>query len=230
MLILREFTLSDTESCSYIPENNSRYEYFLAADLNEDELDVVLRSGWRKFGWYYFRPRCDGCASCVPVRVPVNSFSPSKSQRRVIRKNMGVRARIRPLNYSDEVYDIYCEHSRDRFHKEASMPDFMFNFYQVSCPAAQSEYYLGGRLMAVGFLDVSARALSTVYFVYRSEFSVYSPGIFSVIREIEFARDMGKEYYYLGYYVAECPRMRYKNTFRPAEKYSWDEKKWLVGA
>jgi arginine-tRNA-protein transferase len=59
---------------------------------------------------------------------------------------------------------------------------------------------------------------------------VYSPGIFSVIREIEFARDMGKEYYYLGYYVAECPRMRYKNTFRPTEKYSWDEKKWLVGA
>lgn len=229
MLIIKDFSRSDPEKCPYIPERMCSYEYFLALALSDAELNIVLSNSWRKFGCYYFRPSCDGCRSCIPIRVPVNSFVPSKSQRRVIKKNSHVRSELIPLQYSDEIYDIYCEHSMGRFdpNMNTSLQDFTFNFYQQSCPSFQSMYYLDGRLVAVGFLDKSNEALSSVYFIYRMEFSKMSPGIYSILREMEFARSLGLKYYYLGYFVGENMKMSYKNRFKPNEMFSWEEKKWL---
>ncbi len=227
MLTLQEPRLSDESPCPYLPGRTARYEYFFALDLDARELDALIATGWRKFGLYFFRPGCPGCRNCVPLRVPVAGFRPSKGQRRVIRKNIRTETRFGALRYRPEIFSIYSEHSRDRFGREGEIEDFLTNFYQESCPGLQSEYYLDGRLMAVGFLDRSSGGLSSVYFVFRTEFARNSPGIYSVIREIELAASLGLPYYYLGYHVEGCPRMEYKAEFRPCEYYSWEQSRWL---
>lgn len=227
MLMLQDLALSEPAVCPYIPSEEAVNLYFIAARLDEKELNGILERGWRKFGWYYFRPACGGCERCTPLRVLTRRFEPTKSQRRVIRKNAGVEVRFSDLCYRDEIYEIYLEHSRARFQAAGSPEDFLLSFYNPSCPAIQSEYYKDGRLVGVGFLDRTHEALSSVYFVYRSEMLGHSPGIYSILREVELARSLDLPYYYLGYHVGESSRMAYKGRFRPHEIYSWREKKWV---
>lgn len=226
MLIYQNTTLSDAEPCVYLEGRMSRHEYFLALDLDGIELDRLLARGWRKFGYYFFRPRCDACAGCIPLRVPVHDFKPTKSQRRVMRKNAGLRLEFHPLRFRDEIYEIYLDHSFSRFKTNPNLEDFLLSFYKRSCPSMQSEYYDGERLMGVGFLDVGEESLSSVYFIFRSEYASMSPGIYSVLGEIEHARSLGKKFYYLGYYVPGCGRMTYKARFSPHERYSWAAQSW----
>lgn len=227
MIILQDPQISYFSECSYIPDELWRYEYFFALQLDGDELEEFLSKGWRKFGAYYFRPKCGGCTKCIPLRVLVNEFKPSRSQRRVLRKGADIRVEFAPLKYRDDVYEIYSDHSLNRFNRETEKEEFISTFYTESCPSLQSEYYLNGRLIAVGFLDISSRSLSSVYFIYKTEFEDYSPGVLSVISEIEYARSIGLEYYYLGYYINENRSMSYKNRFHPHELFDWESKKWI---
>jgi len=226
MLIIQERAFSEEAPCPYLPDRMMRNEYFFATDINGEELNGLLAEGWRKFGIYYFRPACRACRACTPLRVLTKEFRPSRSQRRVMDKNRDVRVRFGDLRHSGEIFEMYREHSLGRFGMEVSAEDFLFNFYQRSCPSLQSEYYLEGRLMAVGYLDWTHEAMSTVYFFYRMEFASRSPGVFSIIRELEMAGTAGLLYYYLGYYVPGSSRMEYKARFSPCEVYDWDKKKW----
>ncbi len=228
MLLIQENSLSEEVPCSYLPDRMMRNEFFFAMNLAETELNDLLSRGWRKFGFYFFKPACRDCRTCIPLRVRITGFTPGKSQRRILKKNSDLEVRFGPLQQSKEIFEIYREHSVERFGMEVTPEDFMFNFYQQSCPGLQSEFYLDGGLAGVGYLDRTNEALSTVYFIYRMEYASRSPGIFSILKEIELARDMGLEYYYLGYYVPGCGRMEYKGHFSSSEVYSWTEKKWAA--
>ena len=227
MKLLQEPRLSYFGPCPYIHEERCRFEYFYACDLDGPDLDEFLMRGWRKFGTYFFRPRCGFCKSCVPLRIPARKFKPTKSQRRLARKCEGIAVRFRALEYRDEIFNIYREHSRDRFGRESDLDEFIASFYDSSCPALQSEYYFGDELIAVGFLDVSAEALSSVYFVYKTAYQQYRLGSYSIIKETEHAALLGLAYYYLGYYVQENRSMAYKNYFHPHEIFDWDSQSWL---
>jgi leucyl-tRNA---protein transferase len=227
MIVLQETKLSEFVQCPYLPEKNLRFVYTFLAELNEEEIESFLSTGWRKFGIYYFKPECGSCIDCIPIRVLVNEFIPSKSQRRILRKNSHVEVKFSDLDYKDEIYNIYENHSRVKFGKETDREDFITSFYTPSCPSFQSEYYLDGKLFAVGFLDVSNKALSSVYFAYNTDFEKYSPGTYSVLKEIEFAKSLGLKYYYLGYYIKNNKSMSYKNRYFPNEKFDWESGLWI---
>lgn len=226
MIVIKETTLSELQECPYLPDRMLRYSYFFAARVAQEELDVLLEEGWRKFGYYYFKPDCPGCQECVPLRIPVKDFTPSRSQKRVLKNGSDLELAFSPLQYRDEVFEVYQEHSLSRFGRTSDKDDFMSSFYRMSCPAFQSEYYLGDTLAAVGFLDRSSRALSSVYFVYRDSAARYSPGILSILREIEEAKKMGALYYYLGYYIRDNKSMSYKNRFYPHERLDMETGTW----
>jgi len=158
--------MSIWDSCSYIEDLNWRFEYFFAADLSEYELGELLSQGWRKFGIYFFRPNCVNCYDCVPLRVVADDFLPTKSQRRVLKKGSNIKVRFEPLKFREEIYDIYKDHSENRFGKETDLNDFLNNFYIESCKSIQSEYYLNDKLIGVGFLDIADDALSSVYYIF----------------------------------------------------------------
>ena len=212
-------------TCEYFNEREWRFQYFFAEKVNARELDMLLQSGWRKFGRYYFRPVCEGCRACIPIRIPVREYSPSRNQRRVSRKGREVKVEFNPLQYRDEIYEIYRDHSLNRFGNRTECSDFITSFYSVSCPSMQAEYYIDGVLAGVSFLDRSEEALNSVYFIFRNEFQSYRLGTLSVVREVYYAASQGLKFYYLGYYVDGNRRMRYKDYFRPNQKYEWHKEK-----
>jgi arginine-tRNA-protein transferase len=228
MILLQETFLSDSHQCPYLEDQSARYEYFFAIDVKGDELERLLETGWRKFGAYFFRPNCSGCRRCVPLRVVVADFVPSKSQRRVQRRAAaaGVSVTFGPLSYSDRIFEIYADHSLVRFGRQADRDEFISTFYTRSCPSLQSEYYLGDRLVAAGFLDRGNRSLSSVYFVYDTGFDHLRLGTLSIMREIALAREMGLDHYYLGYWIGDNRSMAYKERFYPQERYDWTGGGW----
>lgn len=226
MYIFKRPDLSEENMCSYLPDRLWRFCYFLADNVSGEELQKLLNAGWRKFGCYYFMPFCSNCRLCIPLRVRAKEYLPSRNQKEVLKRCRNVRVEFRALAYSERIFELYSIHSRDRFGNQANKDDFLLNFYQPSCPAMQSEYYLGDELIGVGFLDVATEGISSVYFIYDTRYSSMSLGTFSVMKEIEYAASQGLSYYYLGYYINECPRMRYKARFRPFELYDWETETW----
>ncbi len=227
MILLQKPQLSRSSRCSYLPDRECRFNYFFAIDLDGQELEELLGAGWRKFGEYYFRPDCGDCRRCVPLRVIVPEFRPSKGQRRIMRACAGIEVRFTDPDYREEIFEIYRDHSLRRFGKESDPDEFIAAFYTRSCPSLQSEYYLEGELIAVGFIDVSSVAMSSVYFVYKTAYEEYRLGTFSVIREVGHAASRGLNYYYLGYYIDENGRMEYKGHFHPHETYDWNTGRWV---
>ena len=226
MYVIQPPAMTEEQECDYLPGRSWRFRYFFAMELDGTELAGLLSTGWRKFGYYYFKPDCRGCSACVPIRVGTADFAPSRNQRDLVKRNRDVRMEIVPLKYSDRIYEIYEIHSRERFGAPRNREDFVFNFYSPSCPALQSEYWVGDELAGVGFLDVAGDGLSSVYFMFDTRFSKLSLGTYSALREIEYAASLGLPYYYLGYYIRECPRMVYKARFRPHDFYDWKKGQW----
>ena len=228
MILLSQPLTSREALCPYIAKELCRFSYFFAKDVTGDELEYLLSRGWRKFGLYYFKPVCKNCSKCIPIRLQTDKIIPSKSQRRVIKKGALISTKFKELECRDEIFELYRIHSKDRFNKDADYDEFKDSFYLQSCPSIQSEYYIDNKLIAVGFLDVSHISLSSIYFIYNTEYMKYSPGTLSVLREAEYAASTGLPYYYLGYYIEENKSMSYKNSFRINEKMNWESEAWEI--
>jgi arginine-tRNA-protein transferase len=204
----------------------ARFRTMLAAGVTADELDGLFAAGWRKFGVCFFRPACPACRQCIPLRIPVAAFRPGKSQRRTRRRCAKVVCDWGGLMYRDELFSLYARHASRRFGAEASFDQFWHSFYEVHSPALQTEYRIDGKLAGAGFLDCSTRALSSVYFMFEPVFSRYRLGIYSIIREIDLAARLGREFYYLGYWIAGNSHMAYKAEFFDHERLDWTSGRW----
>jgi len=226
MQILQNPSCEIPEPCPYLEGRSKSSLSFLARGLNDAELSQLLAEGWRKFGPYFFIPACPGCRRCVPVRILAGSFLPSRGQRRVLKKGTRVESRFGPLRLDERAFEIYRDHSYERFGEKVDRESFLLHFYYPSGPVLQSEYWFEGRMVGVGYLDRSSDSLSSIYFCYDPAFSHLRLGTLSVLREIAFTRQLGLDYYYLGYYVPGSERMAYKDGFRPRQHYDWRSGTW----
>lgn len=226
MILYSHPELSTPAPCPYLPDKTLVYSYFFAGNLTCVELSWFLSRGWRKFGHYFFRPSCPDCRACTPLRVPVRRFSPSRGQKRVLRRCDHVHVEFGPVRYENELFDLYHTHSQVRFGQESTFEEFIANLHAPSCPTLLARYKDNGRLLGAGYLDQGSDGLSSVYFIFDPDASHLSPGIFSVLREIEEAKRMGLAYYYLGYVVPGCERMDYKAGFHPHQLFDWENELW----
>jgi len=226
MILHRAMDVGELSPCPYLPDRKKQIKYFLASELDESDVSFLLAKGWRKFGVSFFQPSCPDCQECVPIRVISDEFKPSKSQKRNLKKNRDIDVVFGPLKFSERAFEIYKDHSNQRFSQECNLEEFIVSFFSPSTPGLQSEFYLNGELIGMGFLDKGEDCLSSVYFIYDTRFSHLGLGTFSILKEIEHTRSLGLKYYCLGYYVSECQRMEYKNNFKPREHYNWLQDKW----
>ncbi|MDC7221149.1 MAG: arginyltransferase [Spirochaetales bacterium] len=229
MIMLQDIRTSPPVACPYLEGRTFVQEYFFAHQLDENEFDYYLTRGWRRFGTYFFRPSCPGCRACVPIRINGAELTLSSSQKKVVKKNGETEVRLRPLEYSEKLFDIYQSHSRRFDEEERDSNDFRETYFQRAVPAFQTEYYRGGEMVAFGFVDVGHSGLSSVYYSYDTNYSDLSLGTYSVIRETQLTVEAGLEWYYLGYYIAECSRMAYKGRFFPRQLYNWEKERWEDG-
>ena len=229
MIFLREPQIEKAVDCPYIKGKQFIQENFYAYQLTENEYDEFLSAGWRRFGFYFFRPVCNNCCKCIPLRLICSDFKASKSQRRVLKKNINTEVRMSLPRYSDQLFELYRKHSKEKFGQDSDVFRFRESFFTPAVPSAQSEYYIDGKLIGAGFIDISRNAFSSVYFIYDTDYSSYSPGVFSVLKEIEIGKELGVSYYNLGYWIKENSSMSYKGNYTPYQTYNWKEKVWYDG-
>lgn len=183
-----------------------------------------MDAGFRRSGLMLYQPVCAGCRECRQIRVPTARFKPSKSQRRVERKNSDVEVVVRKPNPTREKFDIYQRYVL-KWHlheKPSTWQEFAEFLYEYPSTSIEFEYHLDGRVVAAGLCDVCEASLSSVYFYFDPDFAERSLGTFGAVAEINWARVRGIPHYYLGYFIRECTSMSYKANFRPYQLLGTD--------
>jgi len=213
--------------CSYRPDRVSQTQYQIVAEAQRDDYVRLLDSGWRRFGRAFFRPRCPACTSCLSLRVPVNRFSPDRSQRRNRRDNDGrVRLRIAVPEVSAEKLELYDRYHAYqavnvgwREHVAKAANEYADSFTENPFPTEEWQYFLDDRLVGVGYVDALSVGLSAIYYFYDPDLRERGLGTWNVLSVIAEADRRGLAYVYLGYFVHGCRSLEYKGRFRPAEAY-----------
>jgi leucyl-tRNA---protein transferase len=223
MARLLQRVLEPPHPCVYLPEREAQLDLRVMVDVSAAELETLLERGWRRFGPVYFRPVCTACDACITLRVPADTFAPSKSQRRARRASEHLtRAVGRPM-VDDERLALYARwHAEREAAKgwEPSMLDaerYAFDFAFDHPSVREVAFRDGDRLVGLGIVDETPRALSAVYFFWDPETAPSSLGTAHVMRLVEDAKARGLAHVYLGYRVEGCASLAYKSRFRPHE-------------
>lgn len=209
--------VSQESPCPYLSGRMARNELYLAEGLDPRSYSALLAQGFRRSGNIVYRPRCRGCRECKQMRVPVASFVPTRSMRRIYRHNADIRVHVGEPRPTDEKYEVYVRYLRAQHDGTMSdAPDsFMTFLYESPLDTLEFVYLLGNRVVGVSIVDPCADGLSSVYMFFDPDEAERSLGTFSILWEIEDCRRRQLPYYYLGYYVSGCRSMAYKARFRP---------------
>jgi len=212
--------ITDEDECPYLPSRRWRNLVLdTRARLTDDLHGCLLDQGFRRMGHYMYRPVCEGCAECRPLRVDVRRFHPTRSQRRAWRRNRDLRLVVGPPHYDEEKRDLLerylaRRHTGPMVAEEQPMRDFMFDSPgETLC----LELRAAGRLVGCGLLDITPEIGSSLYFFFDPDETRRSLGIYSMLVEIELTKERRRRWYHPGFYVAGCSAMSYKAAFRPCE-------------
>ena len=230
----RQLFLSPAERCGYLPDRDWRLRYQLVDEMTAAEYSDRLLVGWIRQGFAMFRPECPSCQRCQAIRIPVASFRPRRSLRRVWRANaadVSIVVSAPSLSAAkQELYLRYHEYQR----REKGWPEYDaegLDLHQRNpFPTEEWSYFLGGRLVGLGYVDVLPAGLSAIQFVYDPAERRRSLGIFNVLSIIAAAARRQAPHVYLGYFVEGCGALKYTRRFEPVEVLDSDGRWTLLAA
>lgn len=209
--------------CPYL---DGRVERNLFTELRgaqaQDLHDQLALAGFRRSHHIVYRPACPGCNGCVPVRVPVASFGPTRSQQRVWNKNTDLVVTTDAAIATSEHYDLFFRYQRAR-HSGGEMAAMSFSDFRAMVEDSVVETELmsirdpSGTLVGACLTDVLSSGLSAVYSYFEPAQDRRSLGTFSILQLVRAAAARGRPYVYLGYWIEGCAKMAYKSRYQPVE-------------
>ncbi|MGB6535917.1 MAG: arginyltransferase [Xanthobacteraceae bacterium] len=230
-----QFYLTAPSPCPYLGGQEERKVFTHLVGERAPELNNILtHGGFRRSQSIAYRPACEGCRACVSVRVITAEFRPTRSMRRIVRRNDDVASEMRHASSTSEQYAIFRGYLDSR-HRDGGMADMTVLDYAMMVQDSHVEtriveYRAGGtrgssELIAVALTDVLDDGLSMVYSFFEPDEAARSLGTFMVLDHIARAQQMGLAYVYLGYWVRGSGKMDYKSRFLPQERLTpdgWD--------
>lgn len=209
--------------CPYLEGRfESRIFTHLAGAGVRVDYDALSLAGFRRSHNLAYRQACPGCDACVPVRIVAGEFAPGRSQRRVLQRNADLSECARAAEATQEQYALFARYVTSR-HGEGDMAGMGFADYRAMVEESPLETGMleyreaSGRLVAASLWDALGDGFSAVYSFFDPDQPRRGVGNFMVLRLIARAREAGLAHVYLGYWIAESPKMAYKTRFRPIE-------------
>ena len=202
-------------------------EEFEATKVTPEQYDHLLANAWRHFGSHFFRYNFgiyeDEIRRVIPLRIRLADLKISKSQRRVLRRNADLEVSISPYEVTSETHQLF-EHHKRRF--KTGVPNSIYDFIARDAASSPTELLEisvrdRGKLVAASFFDLAECSVSAIYGCFDPEETRRSLGIFTMLKVMEYARDLGLEFYYHGYAYEGSSFYDYKKHFTAIEAFDW---------
>lgn len=218
------FYATPPHDCNYLPD---REAITLFADplfpKNTRIYAALADCGFRRSGEHLYVPHCPACSDCVPVRIPVAEFKPSRSQLRTRKRNARLRIERLPATFKPEHFALYQRYLESRHPGGGMNNPSQENYLDFLTASWADTYFYEIRdtdvLVCVAVIDLMSNAMSAVYTFFEPDYASYSLGKFSILFEIEEAKRLELDWLYLGYWIEACQKMNYKNEYQPLEYY-----------
>ncbi len=219
-----KFYATQPHACSYLP-NEQATTLFLdpSQPMNGQIYAELSELGFRRSGDHLYRPHCQLCKACVPARIPVARFRPSRKQNRVLKRNLDIKFSRCDPGFTEERYQLYARYISERHADGDMFPPSrgQFSTFLVSnLPYAFFyEMRVEDRLIGIAVTDVLPNGMSAVYTFYDPSEEKRSLGVFGILWQIAESRRLGLDAVYLGYWIKGCRKMSYKTEYRPIELF-----------
>ncbi len=225
---LRFFQTAE-HSCGYLPAQQAS-NVFIDPGQNIDAglYSVLSEFGFRRSGDHIYRPHCAHCQACIPYRIIVDEFFPNRSQKRCLKKNQSLKIQLVDRIDGDEYYALYERYINER-HSDGDMHPASREQYDgfLSSEWGVTRYIAmrdpDGTLVSVAVCDVLRNGLSAMYSFFEPAEEQRSLGVFNILYQIHWARELGLPFLYLGYWIADCRKMRYKQDYRPYQLFTGNQ-------